>query len=53
MGTEPAATSKGSRMFSEKEIQYLKSQRLVRIATAFIIRAAANVPLTMVRTHCN
>jgi pyridoxamine 5'-phosphate oxidase family protein len=36
LGTEPAATSKGSRMFSENEIQYLKSQRLARIATASV-----------------
>lgn len=36
IGTEPAATSKGSRMFTEKEIQYLKSQRLARIATASV-----------------
>ena len=35
-GTEPAATSKGSRMFSEKEMQYLKSQRVARIATASV-----------------
>ena len=35
-GTEPGATSKGSRMFSEKEIQYLKAQRIARIATASV-----------------
>ena len=36
IGTEPGATSKSSRMFSEKEIQYLKSQHLARIATASV-----------------
>ena len=34
--TELAAMKKGNRIFSEKEIQYLKAQRIARIATASV-----------------